>query len=69
MNSSQIFAKENKYHWFFEHILIPFLAKMKQLEVQGIIMPDMSLEEQDEFVTLAEKYDRSFIQLVTLKFG
>ncbi|MEX0380789.1 tryptophan synthase subunit alpha [Leuconostoc sp. MS02] len=46
-----------------------FLAKMKQLNVQGIIMPDMPLEEQDEFVTLAEKYDRSFIQLITLKSG
>lgn len=53
----------------FKYGYDPFLAKMKQLDVQGIIMPDMPLEEQDEFVTLAEKYDRSFIQLVTLKSG
>lgn len=46
-----------------------FLTKMQALDVQGIIMPDMPLEEQSEFVTLAEKYDRSFIQLVTLKSG
>ncbi|WP_220739319.1 tryptophan synthase subunit alpha [Leuconostoc miyukkimchii] len=46
-----------------------FLAKMQSLNVEGIIMPDMPLEEQAEFVTLAEKYERSFIQLVTLKSG
>lgn len=46
-----------------------FLSKMKQYEVQGIIMPDLPLEEQAEFVALAEKYQRSFIQLVTLKSG
>lgn len=44
-----------------------FLAKMTDLEVEGIIMPDMPLEEQAEFVTLADHYDRALIQLVTLQ--
>lgn len=44
-----------------------FLAKMTDLEVEGIIMPDMPLEEQAEFATLADHYGRALIQLVTLQ--
>ncbi|CAK8053883.1 tryptophan synthase subunit alpha [Eupransor demetentiae] len=42
-----------------------FLAKMKELDIQGIILPDLPLEEQDEFYSLSQKYGRHLIQLVT----
>lgn len=44
-----------------------FLAKMAALSVEGIILPDMPLEEQASFLELAHQYDRSLIQLVTLQ--
>lgn len=49
----------------FKYGYAEFLAQMQVHDVEGIIIPDLPLEEQDEFVTLAETYQRSFIQLVT----
>ncbi|WP_337089696.1 tryptophan synthase subunit alpha [Leuconostoc pseudomesenteroides] len=46
-----------------------FLSKMKSLNIQGIIMPDMPLEEQEVFLNIAQQYGRAFIQLVTLQSG
>lgn len=49
----------------FKYGYTAFLSQMQALDVEGIIIPDMPLEEQDELVTLAENYQRSFVQLVT----
>lgn len=46
-----------------------FLSKMQSLDIQGVIMPDMPMEEQDEFLELVHQYGRDFIHLVTLQSG
>ena len=51
----------------FKYGYANFLTKMAALDVEGIIMPDMPIEEQATFLAIAEQYERSLIQLVTLQ--
>lgn len=44
-----------------------FLDQMQTHDVQGLILPDLPLEEQAAFLPLAQQYGRDFIQLVTSK--
>ncbi|CAH1851854.1 tryptophan synthase subunit alpha [Convivina praedatoris] len=53
----------------FKHGYEKFLAQMQAFDVQGIILPDLPLEEQGEFLALAKQYERDLIQLVTSQSG
>lgn len=46
-----------------------FFKRMQQLQIQGIIMPDLPLEEQGDVTPFLDQYDISLIQLVTLQSG
>ncbi|MDF7626700.1 tryptophan synthase subunit alpha [Leuconostocaceae bacterium ESL0723] len=49
----------------FKYGYLNFLKKMKANDVQGIILPDMPLEEQKDFLPMVKNQGRHLIQLVT----
>lgn len=51
----------------FKYGYAEFLAQMQAHNVQGLILPDMPIEEQAAFLSLAQQYGRDLIQLVTSK--
>lgn len=41
-----------------------FISKCKELEIDGIILPDIPYEEKDEFLPVCKKYDVDFISFI-----
>lgn len=49
------------YHYGYQR----FISEAKKVGIDGFILPDMSIEESDEYVKIAKKYDMDTIFLIS----